>query len=100
MMVMEEGIVIEVKGDRVFVNPQQSDRFIWCPPHQSLGGRMGGSIIGNRFNLGVGSDLLAIGLGLGLTGISFLKVKQYIHRHDRDQTYRPVVIEIVNGKGL
>ena len=42
MMVMEEGIVIEVKGDRVFVNPQQSDRFIWCPPHQSLGGRMGG----------------------------------------------------------
>lgn len=30
MMVMEEGIVIEVKGDRVFVKPQQSDRCEGC----------------------------------------------------------------------
>lgn len=145
MMLVEEGIVVDVEEDKVLVQPQRSDRCEGCSPEfcfsddrggliieakDTLGVKVGqrvrlaireqslfwysfllygmpllgllvgaflGHAIGIAVNLEGGSSLLAIGLGLLLMVISFLGGKRYIQRLDREQTYRPSVVEIIDG---
>ena len=143
-MVVEEGIVLEIKKDKVLVQPQRSDRCEGCSPEFCFPDSAGGLIIEARDTLGVkvgqrvrlaireqslfwysfllygmpligllvgavagqiigkilewetGTDLLAIGLGLVLLSGSFLGVRRYVRKLDREQTYRPVVLEIID----
>jgi positive regulator of sigma E activity len=146
-VLMEEGVVVEVRQDKVLVKPQRSERCEGCSPafchsddsgeltieakdpigvtvgqhirlairEQSLlwysfllyglpvisllTGVFAGSFIGARLGLEGGADVFALALGFGLTLISFLKVRQYVRKHDREPSYQPVVVEIVNGRG-
>ena len=143
-MVMEEGVVLEVKKDKVLVQPQRSDRcegcsVEFCFPDSSggliieakdtLGVKVGqrvrmaireqslfwysfllygmpllglvtgaalGHMIGKMLELNTGTDLLAVVLGLVLLSISFLGVRGYIRKMDREQAFRPVVVEILD----
>lgn len=146
-MVEEEGIIIEVKDDKVLVRPERSDRCEGCPveycvPDGSgrlmieatdplgakvgqrirleirerelvwysfllygvplislLVGTFGGSILGSRLGWDKGADAFGVILGVGLTGLSFWWVKQYVRSQDKHKSYRPVVVKILNGEG-
>ena len=63
-----------------------------------LVGTFSGSILGSQWGWGKGADAFGVILGVGLTVLSFLWVKQYIRRHEKQKSYQPVVVKILNGE--
>lgn len=147
-VVLEEGVVIEVKNDGVLVQPDRSERCEGCstafcstsesgdliieasdpvgvrvgqrirlaiqekvligysfllygvPLLSLLAGAFGGTLLGSALGLDRGAGALGVLAGIGLTIGSFYFVKGYVQSHENTKSYRPVVIEILAGKGL
>jgi sigma-E factor negative regulatory protein RseC len=144
-VVLEEGIVVGIKKDKVLVKPERSERCEGCstaycvsdesgnliieasdpvgaqmgqririaireraligysfllygvPVISLLVGAFGGTLLGMRLGWGQGAEILGVLVGIGLTAASFILVKQYIRKQEPNESYRPVVVDILSG---